>query len=301
MGLRNLHTAVGDSLAPLAYHTYGTDPFEVPGCDARYNYYGGGGTPQVWFDGSVRHLGGNHTNPINYWPYFNQRKVIPSPVTMSIELQGYNPRTGMGMVSARVVNMADTLVTGCIHLNTTGDDTAYAWQNQTHLYYTVLQVDFGDNTCFALEPGEVAEVVDQIFSLSTGWRGKSCTIVGFFQNPETRVIHQGALLHGITNSLSEVVVNDEMQLTWAPVFMATEYWVFGVANAPHFVPDVNPPFPNRVGVVQAPATTWSTAEGINNPDANWTYLVIARNPQNQSMWQSDRVSEYEFGLVGGTP
>jgi hypothetical protein len=289
--------AVGDSLVPMAYHTYGTDVFEVPGCDARYNYYGGGGTPQVWFDGTIRHLGGNHTNPINYWPYFNQRKVVDSPVTMSIELQGYNPRNGMGIVRAKVTNVSDSDVTGCIHLNTTGDDTAYTWQNMTHLYYTVLEVDFGDNTCFILAPGEVAEVVDQVFTLNPGWRDRSCTVVGFFQDPGNRHIHQGALLHGITNSLSEEVADGQILLNWAPVYMASEYWVFGEQNNPHFVPDLGLNFVNRVAVVPGQSSEWSTTEGINNPDANWTYLVIAANPQNQVMWQSDRLGEYEFSTT----
>ncbi len=301
MGLHNLHMAVGDSLAPIAYHTYGTDPFEVPGCDARYQYYGGGGVPQVWFDGTVRHLGGSSSVPVNYWPYFNQRKVVPSPVTMSLQLQGYNPRTGLGMVRAKVKNVSTGDVTGCIHLNVTGDDTAYTWQNQTHLYFTVIQVDFGDNTCFALAPGDSVEVVNQVFSVSLGWRNKSCTIVGFFQDPQTRAIHQGALLHGITNSVSFALGDEGIQLSWAPVYMASQYWIFGGVNAPHFRPDLGPGYTNRVAIVQAPATSWSTTLGLGNPDENYTFLVVAINPQNQVMWQSNRVGEYEFGLSQGAP
>jgi len=294
MGLHNLHMAVGDSMAPLFYHTYGTDAFEVPGCDERFEYYGGGETPQVWFDGTIQNSGGDHTTPINYWPEFSQRKVIPSPVTMAIELEEYDPGVGAGTVRTKVTNVSGSDVTGCIHLNTTGDDTAYAWQNQAYLYYTVLEVDFGDNTCFYLMPGESAEAVDQVFTLDTGWRSKSCTVVGFFQDPETKHIHQGALLHGITNSVQQDLAGDEIQLDWGTVFMASEYWIYGGIDAPFFLPDLGPNHVNRVGVVQPPTTNWSTTMGVNNPDDNYTFMVLAVNPQSQVMWQSLRLGEFEF-------
>lgn len=299
MGLHNMATAVGDSVAIVEYHI--GDVFQLPGCVTRKNFYGVSGYPTVWFDGVTSVVGGSSSTPINYMPKFRQRIVVPSPLELTLALQGYNARTGEGDIAVRATNVSDREAVGCVHLMLVADDTLYQWQNQTHLYFTAIQVDFGDATCVPLLPGETYEATMQMFTVPSGWRQCSISVVGFMQDPDTRVIHQGAVLHGVTSSLSQTVANGEMQLTWGPVFMATEYWVFGVANAPHFMPDVNPPYPDRVGVVQAPANTWSTAEGIGDPDANWTYLVIARNPQNQSMWQSNRVSEFEFGLEGGTP
>lgn len=299
MGLHNLAAAVGDSVAIVAYHI--GDVFQLPGCLTRRNFYNVGGYPTVWFDGVTSVVGGSYTNPVNYMPTFRQRIVVPSPLELSLVLQGYNPRTGQGAVTVHALNVSDQPVLGCVHLMLVGDDSLYQWQNQSHLSFTAIQVDFGDNACASFFPGEPFTAQNQVFTVPEGWRQRSITVVGFVQDPTTKVIHQGAVLHGVTNRVDWEYANGQLSLQWGTVYMATQYWVFGESNNPYFVPMMTPPYANRVAALPSTATSWSTTQGLGDPERNWTYLVIATNPQNQVMWQSGRVAEHEFGWGAGTP
>lgn len=294
MGLHNLHTQVGDSLAPIAYHN--NDSFTVPGYWDRANLYGVSGIPDVWFDGVLRRLGGNHTNPINYTGYYNQRRAIESPLLIELMLEDYERESGRGHVTVSVLNGSDTDITGCLHLMMAGDDTLYNWQGFDHLYFTAIQIDFGDNACELFQPGIPVVHTGQQFAIPEGWRHKSCTVIGFVQDPETHEIYQGAVLHGITSTFSGDVTDGQLRLRWGPVDIATEYWVYGAANNSTFTPGVAPTYQYRLAIVPHPTTAWTTEEGIGDPDNNWTYLVIAVDRQERERYRTDRVGVHEYGI-----
>ena len=186
---------------------------------------------------------------------------------------------------------------GCIHLMVTGDDTLYYWQGQSRLYFTALQIDFGDNTCLIFEPGISAQAGRQEFQIPEGWRHKSCTIVGFVQNPETKEIYQGAVLHGITSEFSGSVNDGRIKLTWGPVDMATEYWVYGASNEYSFLPGFSPDYTNRLAVIPRGTDAYATTEGINDPDNNWTYMMIAVDAQERERYRTSRFGAFEYGLT----
>lgn len=99
---------------------------------------------------------------------------------------------------------------------------------------------------------------------------------------------------------SEIALTGELEagqlcLTWEPVAGVSGYWVFGVAREPWFLPDLSPPtYVNRVAVVPGGTTTWSSANGIAEPDNNWTYLVIAVDETEAELARSNRVGEHDF-------
>jgi hypothetical protein len=102
---------------------------------------------------------------------------------------------------------------------------------------------------------------------------------------------------------SEIALAGELQggqlcLTWSPVEGVEEYWVFGIAREPWFVPDLSPPtYVNRVAVVPGGTTTWSSPNGIGDPANNWTYVVIAMENTNIEITRSNRVGEHDFGTA----
>jgi hypothetical protein len=99
---------------------------------------------------------------------------------------------------------------------------------------------------------------------------------------------------------SEIALTAELEdgtllLTWSSVDGVEEYWVFGTAEVPWFPPDLSPPtYVNRVAVVPAGTTMWSSTNGFADPDQNWTYLVIAMENTNIELVRSNRAGEHDF-------
>jgi hypothetical protein len=91
------------------------------------------------------------------------------------------------------------------------------------------------------------------------------------------------------------IAGGQLQLVWSPANQASAYWVYGASGLPWFVPGMSPGYAHRVAVVAPPATTWSSANGIGDPDANWTYLVMAVTTTEQVLAISNRVGEQDYG------
>jgi len=87
----------------------------------------------------------------------------------------------------------------------------------------------------------------------------------------------------------------QLMLSWTTVPAAAAYWVYGMTNEPWFLPDLSPPtYVNRVEVVPAGTTTWSSPNGVDDPRANWTYLVMAMGASAQELIRSNRIGEHDF-------
>lgn len=85
-------------------------------------------------------------------------------------------------------------------------------------------------------------------------------------------------------------------LSWTPHPDAASYWVFGAENLPYFSPGVTPPYQYRVAVLPPGTLQWASPQGVGQPESNWSYLVMAVNPQEQEIGRSITVGEFDFGL-----
>lgn len=94
--------------------------------------------------------------------------------------------------------------------------------------------------------------------------------------------------------LAGELAGGSLQLSWSAVAEADAYWVFGAANRPWFVPGFGPGYEFRVAVLPPATTTWSSTAGIGDPDANWTYLVMAVDNVEDEMARSNRFGEHDF-------
>lgn len=189
MGLRNLKQEVGDSVAIIAYHL--SDPFSIPEGNARRNYYGISGIPTVIFDGLLWRVGGSPTQPVYYRDLFDQRIIVAPLVDIELQILNYNRNTGMGQVKVTVNNLT-TFVEGYLRCVLIGKETLYYWQNQDHLYDICLDMFPNDASgqYLSLQSGEsFCDTYE--FTVPYGWQERECSIVAFFQDDNTREIHNG--------------------------------------------------------------------------------------------------------------
>lgn len=291
--LEQLKSEVGDSLAVVAYHF--SSPFTVSGIWGRANYYGVTGTPWTWFDGVLQKVGS--TNAYNVFRnYFNQRKVIDSPVSATLTLEDFDGSTGVGHVRGTVVNVSQAAVNAYLRFVATGDDTIGNWGFFTEAHDVAVDIfPTPQGVAFTLSPGQTFETVEQ-FDLPSGWRHKPSTIVGFVQNDATKEILQAAMLHQVVMGLSGEVVGGQLRLTWPAISGAARYWVYGAANEAHFVPGLTSPYQHRLALVFPGMTSWGSPTGVGDPTENWTYLVVAVDGAQQELTRTERVGEHDFSL-----
>ncbi len=61
-----------------------------------------------------------------------------------------------------------------------------------------------------------------------------------------------------------MVVGDSLELNCTEATGVDEYWICGATNDPYFEPVLTGGFENRVGIVPAGTTTWSSDHGITD-------------------------------------
>jgi hypothetical protein len=97
-----------------------------------------------------------------------------------------------------------------------------------------------------------------------------------------------------TISLTATLVGGAVTLTWSPVEDVTNYWVYGASNLPWFVPGGAPGYDLRLDVLPSGSATWSNSSGVGDPEANWTYLVIAVDATESELARSNRAGEQDY-------
>jgi len=95
-------------------------------------------------------------------------------------------------------------------------------------------------------------------------------------------------------SLSVSLVGNQLVLNWSTVPDATAYWIYGADNAPYFFPGLSSPFEHRLIEILPPTTTWSSPNGIEDCEHNWSYMVVAVNDSDQEMRRSNHYMELDF-------
>lgn len=84
-----------------------------------------------------------------------------------------------------------------------------------------------------------------------------------------------------------------LTIAWTPHPAAEAYWVYGAADDAFFPPGQAPGFAHRLAVLRPNIHSWSTTEGVGNPSANWSYLVMAVDAAGTELGRSARVGEFD--------
>ncbi len=95
-------------------------------------------------------------------------------------------------------------------------------------------------------------------------------------------------------ALTGELIAGELVLTWTPLPVASAFWVYGASNQAYFVPGFSPGYEHRLAVLPAATTTWSSANGVGDPTANWTYLVLAVDATEQELCRSNSFGEFDL-------
>lgn len=209
---------------------------------------------------------------------------------MQLVLVDYSTATGTGYVRAVVHNTSASSLFFNLRFVAAGDDTVGTWGGFSYLSHTALHV-FPNATGIAasLNPGETFETTQQ-FQIPTGWRNKPCTIVGFAQRDDTKEVLQAVILHEVVLGLFPDLQAGQLVLDWPGISGAAQYRVHGVLNNPYFKPAPA----NLLATLPAGTTTWSSPNGIGDPNSNWTYLVVAVDGSADVLTMSGRVGEFDF-------
>ena len=95
-------------------------------------------------------------------------------------------------------------------------------------------------------------------------------------------------------TLSGEVQASMLILTWNPVLGVSEYWVYGDDGQPFFIPGMGPSYEYRLDVLDPTVATWASGNGVGDPSANWTYLVMAVDEVETELARSNRVGETDY-------
>ncbi len=94
--------------------------------------------------------------------------------------------------------------------------------------------------------------------------------------------------------LSGSVAGGVLVLQWTAWPGAAAYWVYGEEGEPYFSPGLAPGYEHRLAVLSPLFLSWSSPNGIGDPDSNWAYLVLAVDGSEQEMSRSNPVGEHDF-------
>jgi hypothetical protein len=98
----------------------------------------------------------------------------------------------------------------------------------------------------------------------------------------------------VSMALDGSISGGSLNLVWDECVGATAYWVYGADNLPYFEPGLSMPWQYRLASVPAGTTTWSTTDGIGDPDHNWTYQVVAIESASNDISRTNRLGEFDF-------
>lgn len=170
------------------------------------------------------------------------------------------------------------------------------WGN-THIAYNLNDLNLAyalrDSQGWHFQVVDSAGIVGGCCSLCLDADGCSHIVYVDWTNHDIRYARSTVPVAG---TLSGQVLDSQVVLQWIPIVSASAYWVYGAPSVAHFVPGVTPDFAYRLAVVPAGTLTWASGAGVYDPDANWTYLVIAVNGEDSEIWRSDRCGEHDYDL-----
>jgi hypothetical protein len=245
------------------------------------------GVPNVCIDGVYVNVSDTYAQ---YRLRFDERKVIPSPIALCLTLLDYDNSTGTGHVHAVATNLSPATGSAYLRFVAVGDDTVNTWGGFSYLSHTALHVfPSAQGVAASLPPNGTFETTQE-FQIPVGWRNKPCTVVAFAQRDDTREVLQSAILHEVVLGLSSDLAAGQLVLDWPGISGATQYRVHGTSNDPFFMPVPG----NLLASLPAGTTTWSTPNGIGDPNSNWTYRVLALDASSEVLTMSGRTGEFDF-------
>lgn len=103
----------------------------------------------------------------------------------------------------------------------------------------------------------------------------------------------------VSVNIDGTISGGTLTLVWDAVPGAAFYWIYGADNLAYFVPGLTMPWQYRLGNTPAGTTTWSSPNGVGDPNHNWTYQVVAIDASLQDISRTDRFGAHDFSTGAG--
>jgi hypothetical protein len=203
---------------------------------------------------------------------------------------------------------------------TTGEEVHYAWKDasgwsvqtvstEKGVFYTSLGLDdlgfphisycnYDENDLrYAFFDGSYWWIETVAAEGVVGWDNSLCLDalrtphISYYDHTDCNLVYAYLIP---STTVSGGLVGPLVHLTWSVVPGAAGYWVYGVSGNPFFVPDLTPPYNNRLNVLPQGMLTWLSPYPTGSPGYGWTYLVVAATVGGQEICTSNRVGEASF-------
>ena len=194
------------------------DAFANSYSNARNSYYSISGYPTAKFDGVLTYVGGSHTQSMapQYYPLYNQRIVIPTNLSMSMEITN----SGLDYTAVITLVKSGTLPSGLkLRFCTTVSNITYNWQGQTHLnFVNALMVPDATGTSIDFTGGDT-QIITLNFSIESDWPVEDIEFIAFTQNDNGKEVLAGIKQAAIdletdfTASATQVNKNEDVTFT----------------------------------------------------------------------------------------
>jgi len=174
----------------ISYQSSG-NPYGCPDGNARWRYYGIGGTPYVQVDGSWKQEVGGYAYPGTMYPIyradFDTRKVISGPLTIALTCN-YDTIANTGTVNATVTNTTSSAVSGTLQFTVIENGIPMSWgpglSTIDHVCRDMLPDSSGEAVTI---PASGNIVRSRNFTIAGAWNEKKVNIVVFVQSSAKEV------------------------------------------------------------------------------------------------------------------
>ena len=177
----------------IAYQANGNG-YSCPDGNARWRYYGIGGTPYVQVDGSWKQEVGGYAFPGTMYPFyrsdFDTRKAMSSPLTIALTYS-YDTIANTGTINATVTNTTSSSVSGTLQFTVIENGIPQNWvgiplTTIEHVCRDMLPDSNGEAVTI---PGSGNIVRSRNFTIAGTWNEKNVNIVVFVQS-STKEVYQ---------------------------------------------------------------------------------------------------------------
>jgi PKD repeat protein len=156
--------------------------------NSRNSYYGISGYPTAGFDGLLAVVGGSHSQSMysSYLPKYNQRIVVPSNITMNMEVSNI----GLDYTATiKIVKVAPISLTGLkVHFFVTQSHISQNWQGQTHLNFVNRRMVPDQNGTAIDFSSSDTVVVNLAFTMDAAWPVADCEFITMVQASSKEVL-----------------------------------------------------------------------------------------------------------------
>ncbi|UCH78724.1 MAG: hypothetical protein JSU81_01880 [Candidatus Coatesbacteria bacterium] len=185
----------------MAFHTKG--PLSTPEGTARWsNYYNESGIPVSHFDGRWRSSGGSSQTYSNYLQFFNTRKVVPSPLALTVLKSSYGG--GYASIRVRLRLEEDLPASHVYHLTLWEADVVES--NETHRF---VERAMATKDVTVTKTGQT-QGFSHTFQLRAGWDVAKLGITAFVQCTEWP--NEKLIQNGVAAKLAEGIAVEATSL-----------------------------------------------------------------------------------------